>query len=146
METQRIEFPARGGVCLRPTLVLVSRIPDSDAERHDNLVSSAGFNSIAGSHRRAQHFFRNRRGVAAFRNGAACFSAGELGRGAAIRKNVLRCLHRGLRANRSDREIRIANLWRWGGLADKRPPGPFGVCVLSKTGPEQSVHKFLIYL
>src|SRR5258708_19258325 len=104
METQRIEFPARGGVCLWPTLVLVSGIPDSDAERHDNLVSSAGFDSIAGSHRRAQHFFRNRRGVAAFRNWAACFSAGELGREAANPKHLLRCPPRGPRANWPKRE------------------------------------------
>src|SRR5258708_35460124 len=100
MESQRNESSARGGICLRATLVLVSGVPDSDAEWHNNCVLSAGFYAIAGSHGSAQHVFGDRRGMAALRNYAARISSGELGREAAFRKRILRCRHGRFRTNR----------------------------------------------
>src|SRR5258708_38718758 len=102
MEGQRNESSARGGICLRATLVLVSGIPDSDAEWHDNFVLPAGFYAIAGSHGRAQYVFGDWSGGEAVRNFAPWISSGELGREEAFRKLILRCRHGRLCPKRSD--------------------------------------------
>src|SRR5712664_2298591 len=146
MEGQRNEYSARGGICLRPTLVLVSGVPDSDAEWHDNLVLPAGFYAIAGSHGRAQHVFGDRRGMAAFRDYAARISTGELGREAAFRKRILRCRHGRLRANRSDWEIRFANLRRRIAIPDNSAAGHRRLRLVSETHPGQNGHQFRIGL
>src|SRR5260370_9047128 len=91
MEGQRDEFSARGGICLRATLVLVSGVPDSDAERHDNYLPPEGFHAVAGSHGGAQRIFGDRRGMAAFRNDADGISSGGLGTEVAFRKRILPC-------------------------------------------------------
>src|SRR5258708_29288637 len=127
MEGQRNESSARGGICLRATLVLVSGVPDSDAEWHDNCVLPARFYAIARSHWRAEHVFGYRRGMAAFRNYAAGISSRGLGREAAFRKRILRCWHGRFRANRSDREIRFANLRRRIALPDNSAAGRHGL-------------------
>src|ERR1700687_2901014 len=118
MENQRNEFSARGGICLRTTLVLVSGVPDSDAEWLGNSLPPAGFHAIAGSHGRAKRVFRDWRGMAAFRNYSFGISTGELGREASFRKRLLRRRHGRFRASRSDREIRFANLRRRIALPD----------------------------
>src|SRR5260370_17474817 len=107
MEGQRNESSARGGICLRATLVLVSGIPDSDAEWHDNFVLPAGFYAIAGSHGRAQYVFGDWSGVEAVRNFAPRISSGALGREAAFPQHILRCRHAKLRPSRSDSQLRI---------------------------------------
>src|SRR5712664_3910092 len=101
MESQRNESSARGGICLRATLVLVSGVPDSDAEWHDNFVLPAGFYAVVGSYGRAQHVFGDRRGVEAVRNFAPRISSGESAPAPAFRKRILRCRHGRLRTNRS---------------------------------------------
>src|SRR5882762_10021907 len=146
MEGQRNEFSARGGICLRTTLVLVSGVPDSDAEWHGNCLPPAGFHAIDGSHGRAKRVFRDRRGMAAFRNYASGISSGELGREAAFRKRILRCRHGRFRANRSDRQIRFRNLrWRIA-LPVKSPAGRGGLRLVSETHTEQNGYKFRIEL
>src|SRR6267154_378724 len=146
MEGQRNEFSARRGIWLWATLVLVSDVPDPDAEWHDHFLPPAGFHTIAGSHGRAQHVFRNRRGVAAFGKDSGRISSGEFGREAALRKSILRCRHGRVRANRSDWEIRFTNLRRRIALPDKRPAGRNGLRLVSETHPGQNGHKFRIGL
>src|SRR5258708_23082611 len=113
MEGQRNEVCALHGICLRTTLVLVSSVPDSDAEWRDHCLPPAGLDAIAGSHGRAQHVFGDRLGVAAFRNYTARLSSVPFGRETAFPEYILRPGHGGFRPNRSDPEIRFRNLpWR----------------------------------
>src|SRR5260221_4458864 len=71
MEKQRNQYLALRGICLRAALVLVSAVPDLDSEWHNDSVLAARVDAVAGSHRRSQRLFRNRCGMAAFRNVAA---------------------------------------------------------------------------
>src|SRR5712664_1522373 len=146
MEGQRNEYSARGGICLRPTLVLVSGVPNSDAEWHNNCLPSPGFNAVAGSHGGAQHVFGDRCGVAAFWNYAVRISSGELGRATAFRKRILRCRHGRFRANRSDREIRLANLRWWIALPDNSAAGRHGLRLIPEAHSGQNGHQFRIEL
>src|SRR5258708_37069049 len=103
MEKQRNQYLALRGICLRAALVLVSAVPDLDSEWHNDSVLAARVDAVAGSHRRSQRLFRNRGGMAAFRNvRAGGFSCGVGGKTAFL-GYILRPRHRKFSPNRANR-------------------------------------------
>src|SRR5579859_4205799 len=146
MESGGHEFRARCGVHVWAALVLVQIITDSDAERRCDRLPPAGMDVFDGGYGCAQRFLRNKCRVATFWNFKTWIPSGAPGIQATVWKCLLRRGHGKLRGGGSDREIRVANLWRWMEIPDYPSARLNGVCRLSEAHTKPDRHELRIEL
>src|SRR6266481_5791027 len=146
MEAQRNKLRARHRICLWATLVLVSRVAHSDREWYGDNLFAEGVDDIAGGNRCAEHFPRDRRGMAAFGSYAHWISRSRLVRQEAQRQCVLRNRHGEFRGRGSNRKFRFANLRRRFAISDRGSRGRQGLRFLSEADTRQNGEEFRIQL